>query len=800
MASPQFIAATHAWSDPATSVTSGSIAFPPQTRAGDLAVLRIDARSTIAIPFANLQLTQAGWQTQQGTPSLPGGAALLLTKTLTSSDLSQPISWSLTGVGDAMRWGAVLLIFRAMDAVQVLVSDQAFVTNDGTAPSVSPSDSGLRLAFWVTRIDASYIDDGWTAPPGVAVLHRAVNPSTSPGGGVKYSALVTSDTVPAGATGTLTAVQANGISVGGTVLWERRFTVVIEGKPITTDRVRSNVSEDAGSIFMVTQAVAVEMSIAEAFDYGEDVPAGVLRAFSEALTPDEAALRYYPLPTRNQEMLVTVEGETNLGRMAHTVPAAIMRAANDIPGNVGGLVTAQQAIQAVVDEWSAQHTWLQFEPIPDLRFVVGDALGDPRQYYLDHPDAGVLTIAAVTIPQGNDGNQNERRTMREILDEWLAVFTGTIVRQNSAGRIELVPLVGPDAPDGPALSLAWRDLLALSDGEDDPSGVINRARVTSQAWEWADETPLIAPSFVVILADMGIQRSVLEAEEVLPDGTRQEVQPDAIATFTDVLADDAPVTVDVEIYAYGSWSRTSASAFRLEGQQTRQVTLARGASAVVSITHNSRSQNVTQRFRLERFAAPNPDGIVVTPDGGIAASATNIFGTTYFAYVVDVDVEGVGWVRTNQAISSEFGQATDSIPAEGGGNAITNSRATYGERLATINSSVFQLTNEQAYDIARSYVLWNINPRTIREVQQSEWDRYPVKFDHIGRYIDLPNGERAVVENRDYSDSFAPLSGTMQSSFTAAVTEVVIDTSTPWLYLDNGDFFQLDSGELVEAS
>ncbi|MCZ2108861.1 MAG: hypothetical protein LC118_04740, partial [Dehalococcoidia bacterium] len=114
-------------------------------------------------------------------------------------------------------------------------------------------------------------------------------------------------------------------------------------------RIRSHVSEDAGSLFQATQAVAVELGISEAFPYGSDVPAGVLRAFREALTPDDVALRYYALPTRNQEMLVTVDGETNLGRMARVYPEALMLPAASIPGESGGVVTAQQAIQHVLN-------------------------------------------------------------------------------------------------------------------------------------------------------------------------------------------------------------------------------------------------------------------------------------------------------------------------------------------------------------------------------------------------------------------------------------------------------------------
>lgn len=556
-------------------------------------------------------------------------------------------------------------------------------------------------------------------------------------------------------------------------------------------RVRSSVSEDAGSLFQATQAVAVELGISEAFEYGTDVGSGLL-AFREALTPDEVAVRYYAVPTRNQEMLATVEGETNLGRLAHTIAPRIFTRGTGIPGNDGGVVTAQQAIQHVVNRWQSEHPWLVFEPIPDLRLMVPEAVAAPRQHYLDHPDAGIITTSNVVIEQEG----NERRSMREVLDEWTAIFPGTTLRQTSRGTIELVPRVGPDAPDGAALTLAWRDLARFSDGEDDPRGIYNRARVTSQGWEWSEDTPLAPPLFIFSAASNGLQRSVLESEEVMPSA-REEAWPNSIITFA-VLNDGTPVAVDLLITAFGSWSRTAASSFSIEGSAPHQFTLARGQRRDVSITHNTRGANVTSRWRFERLAAPGPDVLYVTPLN-VEAGGWNIFGNTYVAYLLEFDVTGMAWTKSNEQVTSEFGQSGDHIPADGGGNALDQSRALYGERVATINSTVFQLDNVQARQVAESYVLHNINPRTVRDLQQSEWNRYPVKFDHIGRFVELPNGEVAVVENRAYSDSFAPRASAMMSTFTATVSHNVIDTSTQYLYNSDGSYWENDDGTLSEV-
>lgn len=569
---------------------------------------------------------------------------------------------------------------------------------------------------------------------------------------------------------------------------------ILDGLCDDTARVRSHVSEDAGSLFQATQAVAVESAVSEAFPYGARLSIGSLRPFREALTPEEVALRYYPLPTRNQEMLLTVEGETNLGRMARTYPGPIVTRVADIPGHSGETMTAQQAIQHVFDRWAAEFDWFAAEPVPDLRLLVPEAVAAPRQHYLDHPEAGVLTVEAIVIPQDGD----DRRTMREIVDEWLSIFPGTIVRQNAAGRIELVPRVGPDAPDGAALTLEWRDILSMSDGEDDPRGVVNRARVTSQGWEWREDQAVVPPLYVLATRSDGL---TAEAMQEVTDGlTAEPLANGAEREFEVFVEPSKPLDVDV---VFSAWSASNPSG---TGGLTEEVNLS--ISFTVAL-----GQTRTIEFSWFIFGVDNEktlayvtrteSGLRVRVVGDRYRFGPNPFaGTRYVAYLLEVTaVTGTAWTRSNEAVTAEFSLANgDFVPGPDGANALEVSVAAYGEREATIRSDVFQLTPEQAQAVAQGYVLHNINPRTIRDVQQSEWNRYPVRFDHIGRLVDLPNGERAVIENRSYSDSFAPDGGFMQSTFTATVQEVVIDTTTEYLHLDNGDYMRIDDGQIVEAS
>lgn len=102
--------------------------------------------------------------------------------------------------------------------------------------------------------------------------------------------------------------------------------------------------------------------------------------------------------------------------------------------------------------------------------------------------------------------------------------------------------------------------------------------------------------------------------------------------------------------------------------------------------------------------------------------------------------------------------------------------------------------------VARAYVLQNINPRTVRDIDQTLWRTYPVRFDDIGRPIQLPSGEVAIVERRNYALASTESTLASSSTFSAVVTHSVIDATTPWLHFANGEFFTLDDDTQIEES
>lgn len=563
-------------------------------------------------------------------------------------------------------------------------------------------------------------------------------------------------------------------------------------------RLRSDIQEDAGSILEATTAIAIDAGISETFPWGTPVVSGDALLVTEAFRPDEPAFQYYAIRTRNMDLRASVTGETIMARLARTIPPRIMQRVANIPGHPTDSMTAQAAIQYILDQWTAAYPWFGAEPVPDLRLLVDSAVGNERDHYIDNPQAGIITTQAIAIPQDEEADRDNRRTMREIIDEWLAIFPGTVIRANSEGRVAIVPRVGPDLPETPVRTLTWRDIKAISEGENDPRGITNQARVVNQGWEFRGEQALLAPQFTVVTFPSGLDRGVLESENVLP--ATEELQPYQPVTFTGLTILEDPVEFTVEIRAYGSWNRTTSSQFSLEGQTSDTFTLESGESRLVTLVHSTRGWTVRFQVRLERtvdgalLATPGPDDFV--------GYRESIAGRTYLAYVVDItDATGTAWVKAARSISASFGYKTDDwIPAPDGSNAIQNSIATFGERPATINSTIFQLTPAQAAQVARAYVLTNINPRTIRDVEQSLWDRYPVRFDDVGQRVQLPSGEVGIVEHRDYADASTASSFMVTSRFSAAIIHSVIDTETDWLLSNSGDYLLLDDGAPTEGA
>lgn len=562
-------------------------------------------------------------------------------------------------------------------------------------------------------------------------------------------------------------------------------------------RISSNVREDAGSVFEATAAIAIDAAVSEVFPWSTPIESGDPLAFVEWCRPDEVAFQYYAARNRNMEMRVSVAGETVMSRLDRTIPPAIMISAAAIPGNVDGTVTAQQAIQYIFDQWEQTYDWFGAEPVPDLRILTDAAVGNEREFYIYNPTAGVLRAAAIVIPQTMDGDRDERVSMRDIIEQFLQIFPGTIIRANSEGRVELVPRIGPDVQAVPK-ALSWRDITAISDGEGDPRGIVNQASVEMQGWQFQEEQVLMPPTHTVFYnPDFGLHEGALD--EYVPENS--EPLPNGEARQFDVFADPSEgITVNAELLAYTGGSPASTS-LNLEATVARTLTLNEGDVVQQQFSWNIFNVD-TVRVTVTFARRNNTISVTFDPATRVRFGPNPFVGMRYGAYSLELtEVSGHGYTRGNRRITARFGYSPDDVlPDAEGGNAVANSIAVFGERSATIQSTIFQLDAEQAQALARGYVMTNINPRTIREVRQSLWNAYPVRFEDMGRYVQLPNGEVAVVESRDYSDVSTMDSFASSSTFLAAVSHSVLDSGTPWLLFDNGTIFQLDDNTQVEES
>ena len=173
---------------------------------------------------------------------------------------------------------------------------------------------------------------------------------------------------------------------------------------------------------------------------------------------------------QNTEWLNTYEGETNLGRMSHVYPRRIFGTVGTLSGSVDTTWTATEAIEYIFGQWAADHAWFRYRPVPDLRFARTD------QTYTG--TLGQLSTDLIGIPQ----TKQSRQTMREILDEWLSAFPGTVVTEDETGAIVIVPRDGPAADSTPHKTVTNADAYSITQGPGDPRSTFNGATVNNRPW------------------------------------------------------------------------------------------------------------------------------------------------------------------------------------------------------------------------------------------------------------------------------------------------------------------------------
>lgn len=556
-------------------------------------------------------------------------------------------------------------------------------------------------------------------------------------------------------------------------------------------RVRSRSSETIGSLLEQTSVQSVEVALDEAFFLDTELDPTLLTPFYEAMDNGVVAAVRYPLPVHNAEYLNDYRARTNLGRIADVYAPAVLTRIIDTP-LATETATLQQVMQYLADLWSGRYPWLNFEPIPDLRFAVATGNYDG--------DSGVLRTEAITIPQLPD----RRLTIRQVIDELLSLVPAAI-RQTDTGSIEIIAFHGPDAPSSPELVLTPHDVISVTQGPPDPSQVWNSARVSSTGSEFQDAQPLTAPAFAVAIA--------------FPFATLEDGGPNAPDPFPNDAAQfpwegaNSPVqgVIGVQPFAEGvlgagdnitiNWSgrvyslRGGDASTNLweEGNGSGTLTLSRGAGPEIATINGTVGEFIGiggWSFFFRWSFQWTEDGIQVSVVG------PHTFQDWRFASVIEWDAEGIAWAPREAAVTAFFSLSNgNNLPTEDSSNALAVSEAAYGPRELSVHTDMFALSIDEAFRVAEGLVVHHINPKVIRTAQQSWEGGFVVKGHHVGRLVELPTGEVVRVQDRDYADDFTSLM--LESSFTGVQTEQLVvipdylylaDNERALLMFDNSEF------------
>lgn len=588
-----------------------------------------------------------------------------------------------------------------------------------------------------------------------------------------------------------------------------------------TARVRSNVSVDAGSILKATRLLAVEADVTEDFLQATTLDQTQLKAFREAMSPGDIALVYYPTGVQNQERLSAYAGETILGRMALTYPERIMGLVTDLSNSAATSWTLTEALTYVFGRWAADHAWFRYETVPDLRMARPDG---------DYSDgAGRPSTSVIGIPQST----TNRKSMREIVDEFLSAVPGTVLTTSATGELRIVPRDGPDADATAFKTLDGDDAYQVSTGFPDSRASVNGAIVTNRGWTLEESVSVMQPAwFMTRQAGTPADRYLTPPSNVLDLTTSTllgataapgvwplaledtVLDTDAVLTWTDPDTSNLLLTGHIRYYLYPSGAvdntddTTSEAEFDFEDVTdltldgawhevfTLRRTFASGANPGFHVTYEARFNEEQGGVEFRVADAKLSGGFW---DGATYwASGQAVFGVT-------LDALGNRWGNSVTRTAS-FTQADGAtLVGDDGGNAIADSVAAYGERVDSIHISVFDIPTDTLQLIAQAHVLRNINPTTIRSVEQSAWRAFPIKFEDVGRLIELPSGETGYVLNRRYSDDFGidysdgSLSCTVDVEVVTASDDLLGDTSG-FLFADDGGLFVMDDGNPSEVN
>lgn len=544
----------------------------------------------------------------------------------------------------------------------------------------------------------------------------------------------------------------------------------LPGSPFQSsgDRLRSSFSESVGSLLESVEARPVDARAGEDFTNAQALEPAVRTQFREVTRARNAPpdFSYYPRPRQNTMEENQYEGITILSRLATWYPPTMFDTAVNL-GIVGaGAATAQQVVQHVLDQWAGLLPWLTVAPVPDLR--LRKEFYNPGSY---GPSDGLVTTETVTIDQSGEN----RRDALTVLHDLLSPFPGTIVRQDSAGVLRIVPIYGPDADSTPALTLDedW-DLYSVSRGRPDPFSVKNRATVTNTSFERGEEVALMQPAWFQIGSNyqLGLDTWFEPPNDRLnlqePYGEDDVLQESLhFGQFSSQLPASWPMGSSSIAAGDGislrdgsnnptitcAWRRYAGSSLQDSGTGT--LTLLEDEIPFDGVFRDTfkwdeGSQTLIIRCRWDAVSKSVQFGL-----GAGNLESGCITGCKGWVVEFTLNDSSVGYAA-GASKSATFGVVDDgdALPAESDtGNAILDSQNAFGVLESTIDIRGYDLDLTTLQQVARAYVLQNITPRATRDIELSSVGSR-LSFDHMGRLVELPNGEQGYVVAVEYSDEF----------------------------------------------
>jgi len=601
-------------------------------------------------------------------------------------------------------------------------------------------------------------------------------------------------------------------------------------------RVRGSVSEDAGSLLDSVSVNAIDASVSETFLLDASLSSTSLTLFVEALSPGTNAAAYYPLPRQSTGFVNEYAGETILSRMTRVYPAPVMARVEDyVTGSIytvdgEDFATPQTLLTQLFTDWAATYDWFEYATVPDLRLKVpdpgaingGDGIGNaiPAQYTAD-ATLGRVGAQVLFYPQTED----EKLTMRQILDELLSPFPGTVVRQNASGQLSIVPSYGPDADTSPSVILTDKDAYTVTTGQPSPDGIINRVTITSQPYTWTEDAgayneswfQLAHPGFVDLGGTLYTDGATPGAADLSGtiEGTPsqqsiQDWQP-VSSRFVDTAGKVKLTTssgvkqVSINFASEtggntGSFDLADITLTDLDIQNDAWQTIIYGTQGVAAVPNGLLTVEIQGKY--------NPDLGTVSLKVGDRTDLNRTRGLAEEEYVVRVNIADASnvWQKDSASYTGTFGETTGDDPDVLEGGALAASVSAYGVRETSYDVTGYGIKdNALLNEMAQAYVRDAINPKLNRTVDQSVWRAFAIKFSDMGKIIELPSGEQGRLINRSYVDDFGTNfgDGTLASLVKIEVIDQTgdgyIDVDTNYLRLDSGDSLVLDDGTVAEG-